>query len=174
MLWLSNEAIEYAVDKCRRESRYKVGIALNSRTKYNEVEMYLRDCLRDTDEFRVCKSVCDTTIKFHNGSYIRVIPASDNARGYKMHLLIADKNISDDVLNCVLRPCEILEWTERQKRQNGVTTNKLLDEISDENIYHDQIRLCAGDRLKCPALYSKETAQGTTKYRQMWFYSIKN
>lgn len=31
MLWLSNEAIEYAVAKCRREPGYKVGIALNSR-----------------------------------------------------------------------------------------------------------------------------------------------
>lgn len=38
------------------------------------------------------------TVEFHNGSYIRVIPASDNARGYRMHLLIADENINDDVL----------------------------------------------------------------------------
>lgn len=112
MLWLSNEAIEYAVAKCRRESGYKVGIALNNRTKYNEVEMHLRDCLRDTDEFRVRKSVYDMTIEFHNGSYIRVIPTSDKARGYKMHLLIADENINYNVLNCVLRPCEILEWAE--------------------------------------------------------------
>lgn len=116
MLWLSNEAIDYAVAKCRRESGYKVGIALNSRTKYNEVEMYLHDCLRDTDGFRVRKSSCDMTVEFHNGSYIRVIPVSDKARGHKIHLLIADENINDDVLNCVLRPCEILEWAERQKR----------------------------------------------------------
>ena len=134
MLWLSNEAIEYAVAKCRKESGYKVGIALNSITKYNEVEMYLRDCLRDADEFRVRKSTYDTTVEFHNGSYIRVIPASDKARGYKMHLLIADENINDDVLNCVLRPCENLEWAERQKRRYE---SKLLDEISDENIYYD-------------------------------------
>lgn len=134
MLWLSNEAIEYAVAKCRKESGYKVGIALNSRTKYNEVEMYLRDCLRDTDEFRIHKSVYDTTVEFHNGSYIRVIPESYKARGYKMHLLIADENINDDVLDCILRPCENLEWVERQKRRYN---SKLLDEISDENIYYD-------------------------------------
>lgn len=34
-----------------------------------------------------------------------------------MHLLIADENINDDVLNCVLRPCENLEWVERQRRR---------------------------------------------------------
>ncbi len=117
MLWLSNEAIEYAVAKCRREPGYKVGIALNSRARNTQIELCLRECLRDTDEFRVRRSVCNMTVEFHNGSYIRVIPASDNARGYRMHLLIADENINDDVLNCVLRPCENLEWVERQRRR---------------------------------------------------------
>lgn len=117
MLWLSNEAIEYAVAKCRREPGYKVGIALNSRSSNTQVELCLRECLRDTDEFRVRRSICNMTVEFHNGSYIRVITASDNARGYRMHLLIADENINDDVINCVLRPCEILESIERQRRR---------------------------------------------------------
>ena len=117
MLWLSDEAIECAVAKCRREPVYKVGIALNSRAKYNEIEMCLRGCLRDTDEFRVRRSVCNMTVEFHNGSYIRVIPASDNVRGYRTHLLIADENISDEVINCVLKPCETLAILERRQRR---------------------------------------------------------
>lgn len=117
MLWLSDEAIEYAVAKCRREPGYKVGIALGTRARKNQVEMCLRECLRDTDEFRVRRSVCNMTVEFHNGSYIRVIPASDNERGYRMHLLIADENISDEVINCVLEPYETLEKLERQQRR---------------------------------------------------------
>lgn len=124
MLWLSNEAIEYAVAKCRREPGYKVAIALNSRAKHTQIEMCLRDCLEDTDEFRIRKSACDMTIEFHNGSYIRTIPASDNARGYRMHLLIADEDINDEVINCVLRPCEILESIERQKRRYNETLRR--------------------------------------------------
>ena len=117
MLWLSDEAIEYAVAKCRREPGYKVGIALNSRAKHNEVEMCLRGCLRDTDELRIRRSVCNMMIEFHNGSYIKVISASDNARGNRLHLLIADEDINDEVLDCVLRRCEILESMERQRRR---------------------------------------------------------
>lgn len=117
MLWLSGEAIEYAVAKCRREPGYKVGIALNSRAKHNEVEMCLRGCLRDTDELRIRRSVCNMMIEFHNGSYIKVISASDNARGNRLHLLIADEDINDEVLDCVLRRCEILESMERQRRR---------------------------------------------------------
>ena len=117
MLWLSDEAIEYAVAKCRKEPGYKVGIALNSRVKHNEVEICLRGCLRDTDEFRVRRSICNMMIEFHNGSYIKVISASDNARGNRLHLLIADEDINDEVLDCVLRRCEILESMERQRRR---------------------------------------------------------
>ena len=73
MLWLSNEAIEYAVAKCRREPGYKVGIALNSRARNTQIELCLRECLRDTDEVRVRRSVCNMTVEFHNGSYIKVI-----------------------------------------------------------------------------------------------------
>lgn len=114
MLWLSDEAIEYAVAKCRREPGYKVGIALNSRAKYNEVEMCLRGCLRDADECRIRRSVCNMMIEFHNGSYIKVIPASeDNARGNRLHLLIADEDINDEVIN----RCEILESMGRQRRR---------------------------------------------------------
>ena len=116
MLWLSDEAIEYAVAKCRREPGYKVGIALNSRAKHNEVEMCLRGCLRDTDECRIRRSVCNMMIEFHNGSYIKVIHASDNARGNRLHLLIADEDINDEVLDCVFRRCETLESMERQRR----------------------------------------------------------
>lgn len=56
-------------------------------------------------------------IEFHNGSYIKVISASDNARGNRLHLLIADEDINDEVLDCVLRRCEILESMERQRRR---------------------------------------------------------
>lgn len=117
MLWLSDEAIEYAVSKCRNERGYKVGIALNSRAKYSDVELCIRRCLRDTDVFELRRSTNNMEIKFHNGSYIKVIPASDNSRGHRFHLLVPDGDISDEVLNCVLRPCEILESIERQSHR---------------------------------------------------------
>lgn len=121
MLWLSDEAIEYVVSKCRNEREYKVGIALNSRAKYNEVESCIRRCLRDTDIFEFHRGTNNIEIKFHNGSYIKVIPASNNSCGHRSHLLLLDEGIGDEVLNCVLRPCEIpesIEW-QRHGRYNS-------------------------------------------------------
>lgn len=112
MLWLSKEAVEYAVAKCRRERGYKVGIALNTGARRTHIEHWFRDCISDADTLRVRRNGYNMMIEFHNGSYIKVISASDNARGNRLHLLIADEDISDEVLDCVLRPCEILESIE--------------------------------------------------------------
>lgn len=108
MFWLSDEAIEYAVFKCQNNPGYKVGIALNSRSKYNDVELCMRKCLKDTDDYIFRKRANDKRIEFHNGSYIRIIPATDNSRGYRFHLLIADREISNEIINYILRPCETL------------------------------------------------------------------
>lgn len=118
MLWLSKEAVEYAVAKCRRERGYKVGIALNTGARRTHIEYWFRDCISDVDTLRVRRNGYNMMIEFHNGSYIKVISASDNARGNRLHLLIADEDISDEVLDCVLRPCEILESIERLRRRN--------------------------------------------------------
>lgn len=74
MFWLSDEAIEYAVFKCQNNPGYKVGIALNSRSKYNDVELCMRKCLKDTDDYIFRKGTNDKRIEFHNSSYIRIIP----------------------------------------------------------------------------------------------------
>lgn len=117
MLWLSNEAIAYAVAKCRKEPGYKVCIASNSRARRMQIELCVRNCLQDSNDFRVSGNMrYDMWFEFCNGSSIKIIPATDNSRGYKTHLLVADKDIDDDVLNCILRPCEILENMERYRQ----------------------------------------------------------
>lgn len=68
----------------------------------------MRKCLKDTDDYIFRKRANDKRIEFHNGSYIRIIPATDNSRGYRFHLLIADKEISNEIINYILRPCETL------------------------------------------------------------------
>ena len=117
MLWLSDEAIEYAVAKCRREQGYRIAIAVPNRNRVQEIDYALRSHLRDTDEFRARRGG-GLAIEFHNGSYIKVLTASDNARGHRVHLLIADEDIDDEIISCVLRPYETLEHLERQRRRN--------------------------------------------------------
>lgn len=127
MFWLSDEAIEYAVFKCQNNPGYKVGIALNSRSKYNDVELCMRKCLKDTDDYIFRKGTNDKRIEFHNGSYIRIIPATDNSRGYKFHLLITDEEINDEIINYVLRPCEILNYVADRHKLSDEEIVRVLD-----------------------------------------------
>ena len=59
----------------------------------------------------------NTNIRFKNGSEIRIILASDSARGNTFHLVIVDERIDSDVVDYVLRPTEKLE---RIKRYNDM------------------------------------------------------
>lgn len=117
MLYLSDEAIEYAVKKCRRTDAYEVAVAVsNGRTRQN-LEYILRDLLADRNDFNVSRNGGYLQVRFTNGSHIRVLPATDSARGYRFHLLIVDENINDNILNEVLRPRENLEWYDRRRRE---------------------------------------------------------
>ena len=127
MLWLSDEAIEYAVFKCQNNPGYKVGIALNSRSKYNDVELCIQKCLKNMDNYKFCKGIYDRGIAFHNGSYIRIIPATDNSRGYKFHLLITDEEINDKIINCILRPWEILNYVADRHKLSDEEIVRVLD-----------------------------------------------
>lgn len=116
MIWLSDEAIEYAFAKCRSERGYKIIVAVSNRHKQQNVEYALRRNIRDTDEFnKVLRCGGNILIEFKNGSYIKVIPAVENARGYKCHLLIVDEYVDDEIINCVFKPMEILEEIERRR-----------------------------------------------------------
>lgn len=116
MLWLSDEAVRYAVAKCRNTAGYRIGIAVSGASARQNLDHLLRELLEDRDNYRIRRSSGRAIIiEFGNGSYIRTLPASNSARGCKVHLLIADENISDEILDSVLRPLEILEHIERRR-----------------------------------------------------------
>lgn len=115
MIWLSDEAIEYAVAKCRRERGYRIVIAVPNMDRIRNIECILRSVLRPIDEFGIRRNG-GLTINFSNGSTIKVLTANDNVRGHRVHLLIADEDINDEIIDCILRPCETLEYYERQQR----------------------------------------------------------
>lgn len=117
MLWLSDEAVQYAVSKCRNTVGYRIGIAVSNADVRQNLEHLLRELLGDRDNYRIRRNGGHTiVVEFSNGSYIRTLPASNSARGYRVHLLIADENINDEVLNSILRPLETLERRYRMQR----------------------------------------------------------
>lgn len=135
MLWLSDEAVQYAVAKCRSTAGYRIGIAVSNANTRQNLDRLLRGLLEDRDNYRIRRNGGRTSvIEFGNGSCIRTLPASDCARGYRVHLLIADENINDKVLNCVLQPLETLERIERMRR--------LYNEPDPEAGFYAKLAMC--------------------------------
>lgn len=113
MIFLSNAAIRYAVDVCQERERHKVGIAIQGEDKRNAMRDLILSMVSDSDCVeRIRNSKHNFEILFKNGSVIRFIFPSDSARGNKLHLLIADKEIQIDIIQTVLKRCEILDWYE--------------------------------------------------------------
>lgn len=44
----------------------------------------------------------DCIIKFFNGSVIRVLPANENERGHRGHLIIANKSIPKAIVDTII------------------------------------------------------------------------
>ena len=47
----------------------------------------------------------EVLVCFKNGSCIRVVPATENARGHRAHNVVIDSDIKNrQVINCIIRP----------------------------------------------------------------------
>lgn len=53
-----------------------------------------------------------------NGSKINITYAHTSSRGMRAHLVIADENINDEIINAVFRRIEILEQADRMRRNH--------------------------------------------------------
>lgn len=115
MIFLSNAALRYAVDVCQEREGHKVGIAIQGEDKRNAMRELILSMVSDSDCIeRIRNSKYNFEILFKNGSIIKFVYPSDNARGNRWHLLIADKEIRYDVMQNVLKRCELLDWHEYQ------------------------------------------------------------
>ncbi len=141
MLYLSDEAIQYAIAKCRNNDRYRVCVAIPDRIRRQKLYTILHHYLGEPDDYSEKLAMNKIRIEFENGSSIDTIPASDNARGYRSHLLIVDKTIDDDIIKCVLQPHEILEEQERyiNKFVNDARQKREQQEQDKKNTQQDEL-----------------------------------
>lgn len=107
-IYLSYSSLQYAVNICQEKEMYRVGIAIEDEISNKEAKDFLLGLIKDYDNVeKVINSKYEFNIYFKNGSLIRFVNTSGNARGQRYHLLIADKNVSEDVMRCIILPC----WT---------------------------------------------------------------
>jgi hypothetical protein len=117
MIPLSKSAINYAIDVCQEISRCKIGIVIHNPDERGLTQTMMCDTLLNHDSVeRINTSRNNFYIWFKNGSIIRVINPSDNARGNRFHLLIVDDHVPTDIIQNVLRCCETISWCRDMQR----------------------------------------------------------
>jgi len=103
ILYYSDAALRYAVDRCLERDRYIVGITVPW-GKRNEVSEKLLSMAKNVARYRTTNFRFE--IMFENGSIIQYFPPSEESRGRALHLLIVSKDIDDDLLRDVFIPME--------------------------------------------------------------------
>lgn len=105
----------FCVVRCILFPKTKICIASSTRTQSNEVLLKITDDFMKTHEWgsdNLRREISFATvgankavIEFHNGSWIRVVTASDSGRGARANILIVDecRMVDLDTINTVLR-----------------------------------------------------------------------
>lgn len=109
MIYLSLSALKYAANICEELPKYKIGIALQDISDLKSIIDILKVNIKEVG-VKISISKYNPRIEFSNGSSIKVISASDNSRGFALNLLIVEYGIDREIINCVLRPCEKVDY----------------------------------------------------------------
>lgn len=109
MLYLSLSALKYASNICEEFPEYKIGIVLRDISDSKSIIDILKVNIKDIG-IKIIINKYNSRIEFSNGSSIKFIFASDNLRGFALNLLIVEYGIDREIINCVLRPCEKVDY----------------------------------------------------------------
>ncbi len=105
-----------AIRLCTQKPNYKVGVftgtAQDAKRAYSEVIELISEDKEESE--LVSRWAFNNYISFTNGSIIKFVRASDNARGHKFHHILYDRNIDHRLLTCVVLPTKI-----RYREQHG-------------------------------------------------------
>ena len=116
MIYLSNSAIQYAVNLCREFDGFKAVIfSGDSDVRKTVIDKIKQLVLPDYDgpQNRLTDNTC--LVQFPNHSSLRVVGMSENTHGCRAHLLVVDINTDKQTVDCVLRPMETLPYRPRKE-----------------------------------------------------------
>lgn len=102
-------ALKYAANICEEFPKYKIGIALRDISDSKSIIDILKINIKNIG-VKISMSKYNPRIEFSNGSSFEIISVSDNSRGITSNLLIVEYGIDREIINCVLRPCEKVDY----------------------------------------------------------------
>lgn len=122
MIWLSNSAIRYAAAICEERADYSVGIFIRWVTD-DDLERKLRSALKNKKAtFYEGALVCHAD--YENGSSIKILITDDTAIGARFNLAIVSPEISQHVIDEIIRPAELQD----DRPQPGAARDNIVDD----------------------------------------------
>lgn len=109
MLYLSLSVLKYAANICEEFPKYKIGIDLLDILDSKSIIDILKINIKNIG-VKISMSKYNPRIEFSNGSFFEFISVSENSRGITSNLLIVECGIDREIINCVLRPCERVDY----------------------------------------------------------------
>ena len=102
--------IKKQISLCLRYRHFRSLIFVSMRIKRNTVFEYLEYFCKNSWFIRrniglmKCNSN-EVLVCFKNGSFIRVVPATENARGHRANNVVIDTDITNqEIIHCIIRP----------------------------------------------------------------------
>lgn len=112
MIYLSNSAIQYAVNLCVEFDGFKAIIVSPDSDARNRVAHYLRNIILQEDDGDPQLKLADNTylLRFPNHSTIKVVGASADTYASRAHLVVVDINTDREIVHGVLKHLETLPY----------------------------------------------------------------
>lgn len=104
------KVINKQIQLCLKYRYFRSMFFVSMRAKINTVFEYFKFLYENSFLFkRNIKSMRyntnEASVCFKNGSIIRIVPATDNARGYRAHNIVVDADITNrEIIYCVIKP----------------------------------------------------------------------
>lgn len=156
---LSDDELQYAVQKCLNNAGFRVVIAFNTSARRNNALIEIQRILTDRNDYRIRSSHYGFSVEFQNGSYLSSVTATEGARGRRCHLLVVDEAIDRRIVYEVLKPLETMRYDnefrtgfDRYIRKNPI----IFDQQSFEREYICKFNVVKDNNINYPDVLEED------------------
>lgn len=99
------EALKKQIEFCNANENYKCGVWVTSKAKSDVVINAISNLIWNQKKTEIRNNQCESSVRFPNGSSIKVVRASSTARGNRFNGMVVDSIVNKEVVNTVILPC---------------------------------------------------------------------
>ncbi len=130
-----DKAIKQQIWLCLFKKNYRSAIFISNRYKkdcvINALNNHYNKWFIKWRVHKVINNYNETCFQFKNGSFIRVMPANERMRGFRVNSVVIDAQIREEVINCIIRPMLVGYY---------YIPNKLFRIMNNSKFYYKKIK----------------------------------